>query len=185
MSKQRPVIAVLVGSLSKDSINRKLAHALEKLAGQRAEFRHVRLDDLAVYNRDVDGNYPANFTRLKDDVKSADAVLFVTPENNRSVPAVLKNAIDIASRPWGTNSFAGKAGAVIGTSTGAMATALAQQHLRNVCVFIDIFMLAQPEAFVRYHEGLFADDGSVTDESVRGFLQKFVDGYLAWVARFV
>jgi chromate reductase len=185
MSQQRPVIAVLVGSLSKESINRELAHALEKLAGARAEFRHVRLDDLPVYNRDVDADYPANFKRLKDDIHSADAVLFVTPENNRSVPAVLKNAIDIASRPWGSNSFAGKPGAVIGTSTGAMATALAQQHLRNVCVFIDVLMMAQPEAFVRYKEGLFAADGSVTDKGVAKFLGNFVDQYLAWVRRFI
>lgn len=183
MSKQRPVVAVLVGSLSRESINRKLAHALAKIAGQRADFREVRLDDLPVYNRDVDADYPANFKRLKDDVKSADAVLFVTPENNRSVPAVLKNAIDIASRPWGSNSFAGKPGAVIGTSTGAMATALAQQHLRNVCVFIDVLVMAQPEAFVRYHEGLIADDGSVTDESVAKFLGSFVDSFLAWIQR--
>lgn len=184
MSKQHPVIAVLVGSLSHESINRKLARALEKLAGDRAEFRYVRLDDLPVYNRDMDADYPAGFKRLKDDIKSADAVLFVTSEHNRSIPAVLKNAIDAASRPWGTNSFAGKPGAVIGTSAGAMATALAQQHLRNICVFIDVRLLAQPEAFVRYREGLFADDGSVTDERVRGFLAKFVDAYLAWVNRF-
>lgn len=185
MSKQRPVVAVLVGSLSKESINRKLAQALGKIAGERAEFRYVRLDDLPVYNRDIDSHYPDNFVRLKNDVETADAVLFVTPENNRSVPAVLKNAIDIASRPWGSNSFAGKPGAVIGTSTGAMATALAQQHLRNVCVFVDVLMMAQPEAFVRYHEGLIADDGSVTDESVAKFLGNFVDKYLAWVQRLI
>ncbi|HEX7348454.1 MAG TPA: NADPH-dependent FMN reductase [Rhodanobacteraceae bacterium] len=185
MSKQRPVVAVLVGSLSKESINHKLARALEKIAGDRAEFRHVRLDDLPVYNRDVDGHYPPNFVRLKTDIESADAVLFVTSEHNRSIPAVLKNAIDIASRPWGTNSFAGKPGAMIGTSSGAMGTALAQQHLRNVCVFLDVFVMAQPEAFVRYKEGLFADDGTTTDESVRGFLAKFIDAYLAWVNRFI
>lgn len=185
MSKQRPVVAVLVGSLSRDSINRRLAHALAKLAGGRAEFREVRLDDLPVYNRDVDADYPANFKRLKNDIKTADAVLFVTSEHNRSLPAVLKNAIDIASRPWGTNSFAGKPGGVIGTSAGAIGTALAQQHLRNVCVFLDVYLMAQPEAFIRYADGLVADDGSVTDAGVATFLGKFVDSYLAWVARFV
>ncbi|WHZ18991.1 MAG: Chromate reductase [Rhodanobacteraceae bacterium] len=184
MSKQRPVIAVLVGSLRKESINKKLAHALEKIAGDRAEFRRIRIDDLPLYNQDFDGGYPAVCKRLKDDTHACDAVLFVTPEYNRSIPGVLKNAIDIASRPWGTNSFAGKPGAVIGTSAGAISTALAQQHLRNVCVFLDIPMLQQPEAFVRYTEGLFADDGSVTDESVRKFLANFVDKYLAWVGRF-
>lgn len=184
MSKQHPQIAVLVGSLSKTSINRKLARALEKLAGARAAFHYVRLDDLPVYNRDLDANYPATYQRLKNDVRDADAVLFVTPENNRSIPAVLKNAIDIASRPWGTNSFAGKPGAVIGTSTGAAATALAQQHLRNICVFIDLYMLAQPEAFVRYSEGMIADDGTVANEATRAFLSKFLDAYLDWARRF-
>jgi len=185
MSKQRPVVAVLVGSLRKGSFNKQLARALEETAGDRAEFRHVRIDDLPLYDQDFDGDYPAVCKRLKDEIKACDAVLFVTPEYNRSVPGVLKNAIDIASRPWGTNSFAGKPGAVIGTSMGAMSTALAQQHLRNICVFLDVPMLQQPEAFVRYKEGLIADDGSVTDESVGTFLGDFVDKYLAWVSRFV
>ena len=185
MSKQRPVVAVLVGSLRKGSFNKQLARALEETAGDRAEFRHVRIDDLPLYDQDFDGDYPAVCKRLKDEIKACDAVLFVTPEYNRSVPGVLKNAIDIASRPWGTNSFAGKPGAVIGTSMGAMSTALAQQHLRNICVFLDVPMLQQPEAFVRYKEGLIADNGSVTDESVGTFLGDFVDKYLAWVSRFV
>ena len=185
MSKQRPVVAVLVSSLRKGSFNKQLARALEEIAGDRAEFRHVRIDDLPLYDQDFDGDYPAVCKRLKDEIKACDAVLFVTPEYNRSVPGVLKNAIDIASRPWGTNSFAGKPGAVIGTSMGAMSTALAQQHLRNICVFLDTPMLQQPEAFVHYKEGLIADDGSVTDESVGTFLGDFVDKYLAWVSRFV
>ncbi|MGH8184270.1 MAG: NADPH-dependent FMN reductase [Rhodanobacteraceae bacterium] len=185
MSKQRPAVAVLVGSLRKDAINKKLAHALAKIAEDRAEFRFIRIDDLPLYNQDFDGDYPAVCKRLKDEVKACDAVLFVTPEYNRSIPGVLKNAIDIASRPWGTNSFAGKPGAVIGTSAGAMATALAQQHLRNVCVFLDVPLLQQPEAFVRYNEGLFTGDGKVTDESIAKFLANFVDKYLAWVGRFV
>jgi chromate reductase len=185
MSKQRPVVAVLVGSLRKGSFNRQLARALETIAGDRAEFRHIRIDDLPLYNQDFDGDYPPVCTRLKDDIKACDAVLFVTPEYNRSVPGVLKNAIDIASRPWGTNSFAGKPGAVIGTSAGAMSTALAQQHLRNICVFLDVPLLQQPEAFVRYNDGLFADDGSVTDDRVAEFLGDFIDKYLAWVGRFV
>lgn len=185
MSKQHPVVAVLVGSLRKESINKKLAHALDKLAGDRAEFRHIRIDDLPLYNQDFDSDYPAVCKRLKDAIKACDAVLFVTPEYNRSIPGVLKNAIDIASRPWGTNSFAGKPGAVIGTSAGAMSTALAQQHLRNVCVFLDVPMMQQPEAFVRYSEGLIADDGSVADEGTQKFLANFVDKYLAWIGRFV
>ncbi len=180
----RVEVGVFVGSLRKESINRKLAHALERLAGDRAAFRYIGIGDLPLYNQDFDTDYPPRCKRLKDETRAADAILFVTPEYNRSIPGVLKNAIDIASRPWGTNSFAGKPGAAIGTSAGAMSTALAQQHLRNVCVFIDLHMMAQPEAFVRYKEGLFAEDGSVMDESVRGFLANFVDRYLAWVQRF-
>lgn len=183
MSKERPVVAVLVGSLRKESINKKLGHAIEKIAGDRAEFRFIRIDDLPLYNQDFDAAYPAPCQRLKDEIKSADAVLFVTPEYNRSIPGVLKNAIDIASRPWGTNSFAGKPGAVIGASTGKVSTALAQQHLRNVCVFLDVYVMAQPEAFVNYSDGLFGADGTVTDEGTRKFLTKFTDHYLNWVHR--
>ncbi|MGH8235263.1 MAG: NADPH-dependent FMN reductase [Rhodanobacteraceae bacterium] len=184
MSKQRPVVAVLVGSLRKDSLNKQLAHALEKIAGDRAEFRHIRIDDLPLYNQDFDADYPTLCEGRKEEIRSADSILFVTPEYNRSIPGVLKNAIDVCSRPYGTNAFAGKPGGVIGTSGGAMSTALAQQHLRNACVFLDIYMMAQPEAFVRYKEGLFATDGSVTDASVGKFLAAFVDRYLEWVNRF-
>lgn len=184
MSKGRPVIAVLVGSLRKGSFNKQLAHALEKIAGDRAEFRYVRIDDLPLYNQDFDADYPALCEARKEEIRATDAILFVTPEYNRSVPGVLKNAIDVCSRPYGTNAFANKPGALIGTSAGAMSTALAQQHLRNICVFIDIYLMAQPEAFVRYKDGLFADDASVTDASVRKFLADFVDQYLAWVGRF-
>jgi chromate reductase len=185
MSKQRPRIAVLVGSLRKGSFNKQLARALEKIAGDRVEFRRIRIDDQPLYNQDFDNDYPQVCKRLKDDINSCEAVLFVTPEYNRSVPGVLKNAIDIASRPYGHSAFSGKPGAVIGTSAGAMSTALAQQHLRNICVFLDVPLLQQPEAFVRYKEGLFAEDGGVTDDSVAKFLGSFVDKYLEWVRRFI
>lgn len=184
MSKQRPVIAVLVGSLRKGSFNKQLARALEKLAGDRAEFRHIEIGDLPLYNQDMEADYPAICEEHKAAIRSSDAVLFVTPEYNRSIPGVLKNAIDVCSRPYGTNPFAGKPGAVIGTSMGAMGTALAQQHLRNVCVFLEIYLMTQPEAFVRFKEGLITPDGSVTDESVGKFLTNFVDKYLDWVGRF-
>ena len=177
-------IAVLVGSLRKESINKKLAHALEKLAEGKLTFDYVDIGDLPLFNQDHEREYPPAAVKMKEQIASADGVLFVTPEYNRSVPGVLKNAIDIASRPYGTNAFAGKPGAVIGTSAGAMSTALAQQHLRNICVFLDIPMLQQPEAFIRYKEGLIGSDGVVTDEDVRKFLQNFVDRFTAWVARF-
>src|ERR1700744_766791 len=119
-------IAVLVGSLRKDSFNRHLARAVERLAPQDFSFDHIRIDDLPLYNQDFDSAYPAECKRIKDEVAAADALLFVTAEYNRSIPGVLKNAIDIASRPWGSNSFAGKPGAVIGVSLGAPGTSMAQ-----------------------------------------------------------
>lgn len=174
-------IAVLVGSLRKDSFNRRLALAVERLAPAGFAFTHVRLDDLPLYCQDFDDDYPAEAARLKADIEAADALLFVTPEYNRSIPGVLKNALDIASRPWGTNSFAGKPGAVIGTSIGAAGTALAQQHLRNILSYLDVAVLAQPEVFVQFKDELIAADGRIANESTQAFLQGFVDRYAGWV----
>lgn len=177
-------IAVFVGSLRKDSFNRRLARAVEKLAPSELAFEHVRIDDLPLYSQDFDSAYPDVANRLKKDVEAADALLFVTPEYNRSVPGVLKNAIDIASRPWGTNSFAGKPGAVIGTSIGSTGTALAQQHLRNTLAYLDVPMLAQPEVFIHFKDDLIADDGTIGNDGTKKFLQEFVDKYVAWITRF-
>ena len=181
MSKTR--IALLVGSLRKDSFNRHLARAVERLAPQDFSFDHIRIDDLPLYNQDFDSAYPAECKRIKDEVAAADALLFVTAEYNRSIPGVLKNAIDIASRPWGSNSFAGKPGAVIGVSVGAPGTSMAQQHLRNVLAYLDVSTLAQPEVFIQNKKGLFDADGNIGDEGTRKFLQDFVDRYVAWVKR--
>jgi chromate reductase len=177
-------IAVFVGSLRKDSFNRRLARAVEKLAPSELAFEHVRIDDLPLYSQDFDSAYPDVANRLKKDVEAADALLFVTPEYNRSVPGVLKNSIDIASRPWGTNSFAGKPGAVIGTSIGSTGTALAQQHLRNTLAYLDVPMLAQPEVFIHFKDDLIADDGTIGNDGTKKFLQDFVDKYVAWITRF-
>ncbi|MGN6728484.1 MAG: NADPH-dependent FMN reductase [Rhodanobacteraceae bacterium] len=177
-------VAVLVGSLRKDSINKQLAHALQGLAGDKLAFEYIAIGDLPLFNQDNEQNYPPAATKMKEQIRNADGVLFVTPEYNRSIPGVLKNAIDTASRPYGTNAFAGKPGAVIGTSQSSAGTALAQQHLRNICVFLDIPMLQQPESFIQYKQGLFAPDGSVTVDSTREFLQRFVERYVAWVQRF-
>lgn len=177
-------IAVIVGSLRTDSFNRRLARAVEKLAPAEFAFRHIQINDLPLYSQDFDATYPAVATRLKKDIESANALLFVTPEYNRSIPGVLKNAIDIASRPWGTNSFAGKPAAVIGTSIGATGTALAQQHLRNILAYLDVPTLAQPEVFVQFKDDLIADDGTIHNEGTTKFLQGFVDNYVAWVRRF-
>jgi len=179
MSKIR--VAVLVGSLRKGSFNRHLARALERLAPDDFTFDHVRIDNLPLYNQDFDADYPAECKRLKDEIKAADALLFVTAEYNRSIPGVLKNAIDIASRPWGTNSFEGKPAAVCGVSVGSTGTALAQQHLRNVLSYLDVEVEGQPEVFIQNKEGLFGEDGSINNESTQKFLQGFVDRYVAWV----
>ncbi|MEO7050885.1 MAG: NADPH-dependent FMN reductase [Rhodanobacter sp.] len=177
-------IATIVGSLRKDSFNRRLARAVEKLAPAELVFEHVQIDDLPLYSQDFDAAYPAAATRLKKHIESAAGVLFVTPEYNRSIPGVLKNAIDIASRPWGTNSFAGTPAGVIGTSIGATGTALAQQHLRNVLVFLDVPVMPQPEVFIQFKDELIADDGTIANDSTRKFLQGFVDKYVVWVKRF-
>jgi chromate reductase, NAD(P)H dehydrogenase (quinone) len=176
-------VAVLVGSLRKASFNRKLAKAVEKLMPDGFEFDYVRIDHLPLYNQDFDENYPAECTELKRQIESADALLFVTPEYNRSVPGVLKNAVDIASRPWGTNSFAGKPGATIGISVGATGTGMAQQHLRNILLYLDVPLLAQPEVYIQFKEGLIDDEGNISSEGTQKFLQGFVDKYVAWVTR--
>lgn len=176
-------VAVLVGSLRKDSFNRKLARAVEKLAPDGFEFQHLRIDDLPLYNQDFDGDYPAEGKRLKQEVEAADALLFVTPEYNRSMPGVLKNALDIGSRPWGTNSFAGKPGAAIGISVGAPGTSMAQQHLRNVLLYLDVRLMGQPEVYVQFKDGLVDGEGTIGDPDTKKFLQGFVDAYAAWVTR--
>ncbi|MQP74914.1 NADPH-dependent FMN reductase [Stenotrophomonas sp. MYb238] len=174
-------IAVLVGSLRRESYNRRLALALEKLAGERARFDYLRIDDIPLYNQDRDSDFPAQGTRLKEEIRRADAVLFVTAEYNRSIPGVLKNAIDTASRPYGDGAFDGKPAAVIGTSPGAAGTAMAQQHLRNVLVFVNLSVMAQPEAFVQYKDGLIEADGSIANDGTRRFLQDYVDRFLEWI----
>lgn len=177
-------IAVLVGSLRKDSINLKLARAVEKLAGTELKFHYIQIGDLPLYTQEFDDDYPTVCQRLKDEIAAADAVLFVTPEYNRSVPGVLKNAIDIASRPWGANSFADKPGAVIGASIGSAGSSMAQQHLRNVLAYLDIPTLPQPEVFIHFKDGMIADDGTIANEETRKFLQGFVDKFVAWAKRF-
>ncbi|KAF1718897.1 NADPH-dependent FMN reductase [Pseudoxanthomonas wuyuanensis] len=174
-------IAVFVGSLRRESFNRKLARAVEKLMPAEFSFDYIRIDHLPPYNQDFDENYPAECMQLKRQIEAADALLFVTPEYNRSIPGVLKNAVDIASRPWGANSFAGKPGAAIGISVGATGTGMAQQHLRNVLLYLDIALMGQPEVYVQNKDGLFDDDGNIGNEGTRKFLQGFADRFVAWV----
>src|SRR5438093_8690457 len=160
-------IAVVVGSLRKDSFNKKLAKALETLFPAEFSFTHLRIDDLPLYNQDDDGNQSAPVKRLKGEITAAQGLLFVTPEYNRSIPGVLKNAIDHASRPYGQSAWAGKPAGVIGCSGGGIGTALAQQHLRNILAYLDMPTLAQPEAFIQFKEGLIDDKGHVTVDATK------------------
>lgn len=173
-------IAVIVGSLRKESFNRQLATALARLAPKDVQFTQLRIDDLPLYNQDDDAQQAASVVRLKSEIKAAHGVLFVTPEYNRSIPGVLKNAIDHASRPYGQSAWAGKPAGVIGASVGAIGTAMAQQHLRPVLAYLDMPTMGQPEGFIHAKEGLFDADGNVGEASKK-FLQSWVDSYLAWV----
>ncbi len=175
-------ILVIVGSLRRDSFNRKLAQALVKLAPAGFDFTFAEIGDLPLYNQD-DDDHPADAVkRLKAEVKAADGLLFVTPEYNRSVPGVLKNAIDHASRPYGQSAWKDKPAGVIGASIGAIGTAMAQQHLRNMLAYLDMPTLGQPEAFIHVKDGFFNDDGSIGEDS-RKFLQEWMDAYVAWVKK--
>ena len=175
-------IAVVVGSLRRESFNKQLAAALAKLAPQPLELVTVRIDDLPLYHQDDDGNQAEQVKRLKTEIAQSQGVLFVTPEYNRSLPGVLKNAIDHASRPYGQSAWAGKPAGVIGISAGAIGTALAQQHLRNILAYLDMPTLGQPEAFIHVKEGTFDADGNIGEGS-RKFLQGWMDRYVDWVKR--
>ncbi len=167
-------IAVIVGSLSTDSINKQLEKAFESVAPAGTEFVSVPVD-LPLYNRDLDGSYPEGPTRLKKQIEAADGVLFITPEYNRSFPGVLKNAIDWGSRPYGTNSFRGKPAAIAGASTGDLGTAQAQQALRNVLLFLDMNVMGQPEAYFNI-SNVLNEDGSIKD-SAKPFLTEYMQAF--------
>ena len=173
-------IAVIVGSLRRDSFNRQLATAMAKLAPLDFSFKQLEIGDLPLYNQDDDATQAAPVQRLKAEILASQGLLFVTAEYNRSIPGVLKNAIDHASRPYGQNAWAGKPAGVLGASVGAVGTALAQQHLRNVLAYLDVPTLGQPEAFIHAKEGLFDANGNIGEGSHK-FLQSWMDHYVAWV----
>ena len=180
MSKYQ--IAVVIGSLRQDSFNRKLANAVTKLAPPGFSFRQVEIGDLPLYNQDDDANQAESVKRMKGEIVASQGLLFVTPEYNRSIPGVLKNAIDHASRPYGQSAWAGKPAGVLGASPGATGTAMAQQHLRNILANLDIPTLGQPEAFIQVKEGLFDEAGDIGAGSKK-FLQNWMDQYVAWVKK--
>jgi chromate reductase len=176
-------IAVLVGSLRKGSFNRKLALALVGLAPESLKLAIVEIGSLPLYNQDLDDNPPAEWVAFKQQLAPADGLLFVTPEYNRSVPGVLKNAIDVGSRPYGKSAWAGKPGAVISASPGGIGGYGANHHLRQSLVFLNVPAMAQPEAYIGAVDKLFAEDGSISNPDTRGFLQKFLAAFEQWVSR--
>jgi chromate reductase, NAD(P)H dehydrogenase (quinone) len=175
-------IAVIVGSLRKASFNRSLAGAIIKLAPAEFTFKQLEIGDLPLYNQDDDGNPSDSVKRLKSDINTAQGLIFVTPEYNRSLPGVLKNALDHASRPYGQSAWAGKPAGVLGVSVGTIGTAIAQQHLRTILAYLDVPTLGQPEAFIQTKEGLFDQSGNIGMES-KAFFQGWMDRYVAWVKR--
>lgn len=175
-------IAVVVGSIRRDSFNRRLADAIVKLAPSEFSFKTLQIDDLPLYNQDDDGNPAGPVARLKNEIKAADGLLFVTPEYNRSIPGVLKNALDHASRPYGQNVWANKPAGVLGISIGPSGTALAQQHLRNVLAYLDVPTLGQPEVFLQARDGFFDESGNIGADR-KDFLQDWMNRYAAWVKK--
>jgi chromate reductase, NAD(P)H dehydrogenase (quinone) len=176
-------VGYFVGSLSSTSINRILAQALMRLAPDDLEFTEIPIGNLALYSPDFDSDYPPEAQALKQAIAGSDAVLFVTPEYNRSIPGALKNAIDWASRPWGRNSFDHMPAAVIGASPGQIGTAVAQQSLRAVLSFCNARQMTAPEAYVHFRPEVFTETGEVTDESTAAFLADFMKEFRIHVER--
>ena len=176
-------LGVIVGSNRRESINRKLAQALAKLGGEAFDAKFIQIDDLPMYNQDNEQPVPAPVARFKAEVEASDALLFVTPEHNRSIPAVFKNAIDWGARPWGKTSWPGKPAAIIGTSGGAISTAIAQQHLRAVLGNCGLHVMGG-EAYIAFKPDLIDAQGKVTDDNVRTFLKSFIDQFAAFAGKF-
>jgi len=176
-------IGYIIGSLRKDSFNRRLASALIRLGPPDFNFKELRIGDLPLYNQDDDRSQAPEVQRLKSELRAVDALIFFTPEYNRSIPGVLKNAIDHASRPYGQSAWAGKPAGVIGTSPGAISTAVAQLHLRTILAYLDMPTLGQPEAYIQMNDAFFDEGGHIANADTRKFLQGWMDRYAAWVKR--
>jgi chromate reductase len=175
-------VAVLVGSLRKDSINRKLANALAEVAPSSLKLGIIEIGQLPLYNQDEDASPPAVWATFRDRIKTADAVLFVTPEYNRSVPAPLKNALDVGSRPYGQSAWNGKPAAVISASPGAIGGFGANHHLRQSLVFLNVPAMQQPEAYIGAADKLFDASGTLTNDGTRTFLRHFMQAFADWIA---
>ena len=177
-------VAVLVGSLRRDSLNRKLAHALAELSPPALSLGIVEVGRLPLYNQDEDDTPPAEWAEFRTRIAAADAVLFVTPEYNRSVPAALKNALDVGSRPYGRSVWNGKPGAVVTATTGQLGGFGANHHLRQSLVFLNVPTMQQPEAYIAGADKLFDDRGRLVIDGVRAFLERYMKVFAEWVARF-
>lgn len=182
---QKKKVAVLIGSLRKASLTRKLALALRDLAPEGLDLQVVEIGALPLYNEDLDGaDAPGAWREFRASIKASDALLFMTPEYNRSVPGALKNAIDVGSRPYGHSAWGGKPAAVVSVSPGALAAFGANHHLRQTFVFLDIYAMQMPEAYIGGAGKLFGEDGKLTNEDTRAFLRKFTEAFERWIARF-
>lgn len=182
MSKKK--IAVLVGSLRKESYNRKVANQLVNLASESLELEIVEIGQLPHYNEDLELNVPKEYTEFREKIKSFDGYLFVTPEYNRSVPSVLKNAFDVGSRPYGQSVWGGKPAGVVSVSMSAIGGFGANHHVRQSMVFLDVYMMQQPEAYIGAAHTLFDENGNLTKEDTRQFLKSYIDALEAWVNKF-
>ncbi len=174
-------VAVIAGSLRKDSINRKVANALAELAPAALKLSIIEIGHLPIYNQDGDENPPEAWTQFRERIRAADAVLFVTPEHNRSVPAAMKNAIDVGSRPYGRSAWSGKPGAVVSASPGGIGGFGANHHLRQSLVFLNVPAMAQPEVYLGGADKLFDANGKLANDGTRKFLQGFMQAYAAWI----
>jgi chromate reductase len=176
-------VGYFVGSLARASINRRLAHALVQLAPAELHMSEISFKDLPLYSYDYDANYPPVATEFKNAIAAVDAVLFVTPEYNRSIPGALKNAIDWANRPYGKNAFARKPSAIIGTSPGKIGTAVAQQHLRSILAFCNSPQMNSIEAYIQFEPGLISEEGEVTNSTTEEFLRSFMTEFHGFITR--
>ena len=176
-------VSMVIGSLRKESYNRKLAGALAALAPTHVAFTELRIDDLPLFNQDQETNMPEPAARMKREIEAAHGVLFVTPEYNRSIPGVLKNAVDWASRPYGKSAWKGKPAAIAGASTGSIGTAAAQSHLRSILTILEMPVMGQPELYLKFSDNLIDAQHQVTDVAARKLMVSFVDRFAAWVEK--
>lgn len=177
-------VAIIVGSLRKGSFNRKVAKALIALAPESLKMEIIEIGNLPLYNQDLDEAPPKEWIDFRTTLKSKNAVLFVTPEYNRSVPGALKNAIDVGSRPYGQSAWEGKPGAVVSVSPGALGAFGANHHLRQSLVFLNIPTMQQPEAYIGGAAKLFDDNDNLINDSTKEFLKKFINAFASWVTKF-